>query len=309
MHVFHGLAAAKLDRPSVITIGNFDGVHLGHQHLLAEVVKKSKEFNALAGAVTFDPHPVKVLYPERGLHELLSLEEVLQLLEENHLDFTVVQTFDFAFSRQSPVEFVKMLMPLKPAHIVVGYDFSFGAGRSGDLQMLRELGESGGFTVSQVAPLVAGDQPISSSRIRQNLTDGAIEAANALLGRPFFIRGKVVKGQSRGRRLGFPTANMATSAEIIPRTGVYVTRLWVDGRGFPAVTNIGFNPTFADPALVQKLSVETHMLDEDRDLYGKDVKLEFLARLRDEQKFASAAALVERIQLDVREAKKFFSGK
>jgi riboflavin kinase/FMN adenylyltransferase len=202
---------------------------------------------------------------------------------------------------------VQKILALHPQHIVIGYDFSFGANRMGDRQMLERLGERYGFSVSQVAPLVADGAPISSSRIRNDLAEGKIESVTAALGAPFLISGKVVKGYQRGRRIGFPTANILTSAEIIPRTGVYITRLFVDGKSYPAATNVGFNPTFQETGNGQKLTIEAHLLDADLDLYDKEVKLEFLSRLRDELKFSSADELVAQIKLDVVKTKEYFS--
>lgn len=294
----------------MFTLGNFDGVHVGHQYLLREVIKKAKDFHALAGAITFDPHPVKVLYPQKSLREIFRLEDVLERLQSLGLDFVVVQKFDHEFAAKSPRQFVEWLRPLHPKHIVVGHDFNFGKDRSGHKKDLEELGQEFGFTVSQVEPLKVNGEIVSSSLIRQCLATGHIEKANELLGHePFTIHGKVVKGFARGRQIGFPTANIATDAEIVPRTGVYITRLYVKGRTYGAATNVGYNPTFAGKrGEASAMTIEAHILNFDDDIYGLDVRLEFLARLRDEMKFASVQELVAQIQLDVQKAKEFFAG-
>jgi riboflavin kinase / FMN adenylyltransferase len=310
MEILHKLADAPgvLTGPTVITLGNFDGVHLGHQHLLRQVLEKAKEFKALAGVVTFDPHPVKVLHNQKNLKEILRLEDVLSRFEWLGLDFAVVQRFDRAFADLSPREFVERLLPLKMKHIVIGHDFNFGKDRIGKKSDLEKLGKEYGFTVTQVEAFSWQSQVVSSSAIRECLASGEITRANMLLGgMPFAIHGKVVKGHARGRQIGFPTANISTDAEIVPRTGVYITQISVNNKSYGAATNVGYNPTFAAKrGEASAMTIESHILNFNDEIYGLDVRLEFLARLRDELKFASVEDLVSQIKQDIQKTSEFF---
>lgn len=314
MHIFRDfeeLASNPLlaDRKSCLTIGNFDGLHRGHFELISQTVSAARKAGTLAGVVTFDPHPVKVLYPERGLKELFQLEQLLPVFEEWGVDFVVVQKFDYFFSQVSAGEFIENYLAryLKPVRIIIGYDFAFGSDRAGSFQTLKEGEKKFGYEVSSVTPVAHLDKPISSSRIREALAAGEVEVVEELLGRPYFVDGVIREGHARGRQIGFPTANLTTAAEILPRTGVYCTFFEVGGKRHPAVTNVGFNPTFQEGSGVQRLKIETHLLGYDGELYGESIRLHFLKRLRGEVKFAGVEPLKEQIAKDVESARAYFT--
>jgi riboflavin kinase / FMN adenylyltransferase len=300
--------ATDLKGPKVITIGNFDGLHLGHRRLIDATVKKAKEINGLAGVLTFSPHPAKVLRPEKDLKQLYTLEETLPLLDSAGVDFVMIQNFDKAFARTTAEQFVHDYLwhHLKPQHVVVGYDFAFGADRAGSLATLKSAGQKLGFGVTSEEPLLFKDQPISSSRIRELLRDGVVEEVPHLLGREYSVTGVVRTGHARGRGIGFPTANVFTQKEIIPRVGVYATEFFLNDRKYPSVTNIGYSPTFkADGA--QQLTIETHIFNFDQSIYDENVEVFFKKRIRNEIKFKSVDELKAQIQNDVVEAKKLFT--
>lgn len=313
MHIFRDFEelnekALLKGRSSVITIGNFDGLHRGHFELISQTVKAARAENALAGVITFDPHPVKVLYPERGLKELFQLEQLLPVLEEWGVDFVIVQKFDFFFSKVTASDFIEnyLVRYLHPKKIIIGYDFAFGSDRAGSFETLKEGASKFGYDVASVTPITTGEKPISSSRIRQALADGEVESVEELLGRAYFVDGIIREGHARGRQIGFPTANLTTLAEILPRTGVYCTFFEVNERKYPAITNVGFNPTFQEGSGMERLKIETHLLDYDGQLYGARIRLHFLKRVRGEVKFAGIDPLREQIQKDVAFARDYF---
>ncbi|MBU4564845.1 MAG: bifunctional riboflavin kinase/FAD synthetase [Desulfarculus sp.] len=303
MQVVMGLEELRerLRRP-VITIGNFDGVHLGHQALFAKAVERAQAVEGTALAVTFEPHPIRVLRPAVNLPLITPLEQKLELMGQHGLDMTLCLRFDQDFARLSADAFVDKLLVsrLGAAEVVVGYDFAFGHKGLGDLDLLRSKGEQWGFKVHVVGPVIIDDRPVSSTRVRQEVADGNMDAARRLLGRHYQVAGRVVAGHGRGGRLlGFPTANLRVSDELLPGPGVYAVLVeMVDGRFLKGANNIGNNPTFDDGAL----SVETHLLDFDGDLYGQDIRLHFVERLRGEKRFESAEELKTQIGLDIARA-------
>lgn len=290
---------------SAVTIGNFDGFHRGHQALIQALKAEARKARVPAVVVTFEPHPVQVLFPERELKKLSTVGELEQQLRAQDIDIFVVQPFSREFSEIKPELFItqKLLHFLHPKKVVVGYDFSFGAGRAGSIAMLQSVGGTHGFSVDVLAALLEGGQPISSRRIREALGLGDVELASRLLGRGYTVRGIVVRGEGRGHTIGFPTANLQLSSDMVLATGVYATRLV--SQGFEpvmnSVTNIGFAPTFAGKR--EQPLVECHVLDGQFDFYGREVRLEFVSRLRGEKKFTSVEELKTTIADDVAAAR------
>lgn len=298
---------------SVLTIGNFDGVHLGHQALIRRVVERAKARGIPAVVLTFEPHPVKVLYPDRQLRRIFDQDDLRERLESLGVEALVIEPFSREFSQLSPEHFLLewVFKPFVPQEIIVGYDFSFGANRKGSIEFLKERAETLGVGVEVIPPLKVGDIVVSSSRIRQAIEGGEVELANQLLGRTFYIRGLVEKGAGRGRTIGVPTANVRTTAETIPTRGVYAAYVEVRGRVWDAAVNIGYNPTFTNTEGAMP-SIEAHLIDfpkrgESADLYGETLRIEFIARLREEKKFASVDALVAQIKSDIAEARRMLA--
>jgi riboflavin kinase/FMN adenylyltransferase len=289
---------------SVVSIGNFDGLHLGHQALLSRLKQASKATGAPAVVMTFSPHPMQVLQPERRVKRIFSLDDQARLLEENGVDFLVVQAFSRSFSDLTPEQFVvsKLYKPLRPKNLVVGYDFAFGANKKGSIEFLKQKGSELGFEVDLIAPVKVKDQIVSSSRIRQLIAEGQMSLANEMLGRNFYLEGIVERGFQRGRKIGIPTANILCLTETTPHAGVYSGYAHLKGEAkFKAVMNIGVNPTFSESS---HQTIECHLLDFDRDIYGRELRVEFVSKLRNEKKFAGVPELVSQIQLDIIEAKK-----
>ncbi len=296
--------------PAVLSIGFFDGVHLGHQRLIERAEVLAAEQGAVAVVVTFWPHPSAILRPEAAPALLTTLAEKLRLLGElGRLDATVVLPFDEALSRQSPEAFLDVIGAFcRPLALVEGPDFAMGHKRAGDLAFLRAAGERRGFAV-EVYEERAGGERVSSSRIRALLREGTVEEATRLLGRPYSLEGEVVEGDRRGRQLGFPTANLRLDArKLLPRSGVYAVRVRLPGEmraTHPAVCNIGVRPTFSgEPRLI----VEVHLLDVAMDLYGLELAVELVARLRDERRFAGVEELKAQIGADADHARSLLVG-
>lgn len=300
----HSLAELAPDRPALITIGAFDGVHLGHQALIGRLVAEARRRNYRAVVITFFPHPSIVL---RGpLREpsfyITAPEEKASLFAALGVDATVTHPFSIEVSKITAAEFLEQLMRgLDFKEIWCGPDFAFGHNREGTVPWLIERGRSRGFAVRIVEPKTTGGGVISSSRVRQALADGDVELAAACLGRPFQLSGEVVEGSRRGRTIGIPTANLQFWEErAYPARGVYACRAWVGERAVNAVTNIGVRPTFEAKA---RPTVEAHLLDFDDDLYGQRLRLDFIARLRPEQKFSGVDALLAQIRRDIENAR------
>ncbi len=289
---------------SVVTIGNFDGVHRGHRTLIARTTAEATQRGARAVALTFDPHPAAVLRPDAVPAALQSLEERTALLHESGCDEVVVVPFDAAFAAQGPEEFVDRLLVdrLAAELVVVGTNFRFGRAAAGDVALLIALGEQRGFGVEAIGLVDLGDGPVSSSALRSQLAAGDVEVVARGLGRPFSLTGEVVHGEGRGRTIGIPTANVAVAeGRVLPADGVYACWAGSEGGGrTPAVVNVGWRPTFAGTSR----SVEAHLLvDDGPDLYGQRLTLEFVARVRGEQRFEGSEALVARIHEDIRMAR------
>lgn len=298
MRVFHALTEAGGLAGCALALGNFDGVHLGHQALFAEARRQAP----LAAALTFHPHPGKVLQPELAPRLITPLPRKLELMEGCGLGAVVVQPFTREYARSSPAHFEASLLDgLGARHLVVGSDFTYGAARGGNVDTLRRAAAARGAQVHVVPPITVDGLLASSSKVREYVLEGRVSAAAMLLGRPFDLEGSVVAGQSRGRTLGFPTANVHTANELLPATGVYAVRVCLAGEHSwrPAVANLGVKPTFGGGALC----VEVHLLDFQGDLYGRELRVQFLERLRAEQRFGSVAELVEQIRRDVEAAR------
>ena len=306
MKVYKGAAQYPRDeRGSVVTIGNFDGVHLGHQQLLTAVREHSRRTGAAAVALTFQPHPHFVLRPEAAPHLLNTYEEKHELLLANGAEAVVEEPFSREFSNITPEEFVSGLLvgKLNAKVLCLGYDFAFGKGRSGSLDTIRELSARNGIELHVVEPYRVNGQAVSSSLIRRQLDEGDIPMANLCLGRPFFLRGLVWRGEGRGRTIGVPTANIQTVNRKYPRTGVYATRTLWRGGWYNSVSNIGYNPTFKGDGSDLPLKIETHLLDFSSDMYGDEIHVEFHAFLRPEKKFPGVDALLAQIREDISAAR------
>ena len=288
-------------RGAILTIGNFDGVHRGHQRIFSMVVGEARKQGGTALLLTFKPHPTKVLTPGHAPPMISTRDQRYRMFEESGMDVTVVQSFTREFSHTSAREFItQLLIPrLAPQKIIIGLPFRFGHNREGDVDLLIALGAELGFDAEGVGEVDIDGETISSTRIRRALLLGRIDDGNRMLGRPFELRGTVVSGDARGHHLSIPTANLDVENELIPADGVYVTQLDLGDEIIGSVTNIGVRPTFQGKARV----VETHALDFQGDLYDRRVGLRFLSRLRGEQRFPSAEELVKQIKQDITRAR------
>jgi riboflavin kinase/FMN adenylyltransferase len=286
----------------VVTIGNFDGVHVGHQAVLKLACEQVRLQRGTAIVLTFEPHPLRVLAPGVELKFLSDPEEKLALLEEAGVDVVVRLPFTRDFASQAPEEFMVQVLRdgLGTRELYVGQNFRFGKERSGTIQMLREAGPRLGFTVHAITPVVLNGAPVSSTRIRDLVQAGAMDEAALLLGRPYQLKGTVVQGSRRGGALGYPTANLLPpNGRVLPPDGVYATHLRMGTEIWGAVTYIGTRPTFGSGARI----IETYLLEGDHDLYGCEVRIAFHERLRGDQAFESAEALARQIAADVERAR------
>jgi riboflavin kinase/FMN adenylyltransferase len=303
MFVFHGFEEFR-PRPAAVAIGNFDGVHLGHRKILLRLCSLAGERNLSSLVLTFDPHPERAL-GKKAVRMIDSPQQRLERLRESCVDAVLMTRFDRAFSELSGSQFVERILRerLGAREVVVGRDFRFGRNRRGDVGRLRELGRLHGLRVHIVPPTVIDGLAVSSSAIRRLLVQGHVAEATRLLGRPYEIAGEVIKGLSRGRSLGTPTANLRTQNEILP-DGVFITEAVWRGRTFPSVTSIGTNPTFG----VHPVSVETHILDRRVRIYGAGLTVRLLQKIRATIKFADRSALAARIRTDIDIARAYFAG-
>lgn len=295
-----GLDATTADDNAVVTVGTFDGVHRGHQAILRYLIDRAERQNGLSTVVSFDPHPREVVHNE-SVPLLTTVEERAKLLEESGLDRFVVIPFTQSFAQLGPEAYVEeiLLGHVGLKEIMIGYDHRFGRNREGDKALLERLGQAHGFTVDVIPPQEVDHDVVSSSRVRELLADeGDIQRATEMLGHPFSLAGTVERGEGRGRKLGFPTANLSLHDErkLVPQIGVYATRVQVgDTRPlYGGMMNIGRRPTFDG----MDVTVEVHLLDFEGNLYGEAMRVEFLQRLRDEQKFDSPDALVAQLSRD-----------
>jgi len=288
----------------VATLGNFDGVHLGHQALVRSAVGEANRIGSRSVVLTFEPHPLKLLAPARAPKMILSHKDKMELLQSLGVDLVVIQKFDASFASLTAKQFVdRMLVErLKIRKIWVGRDLRFGQGRQGAVDDLVRWGADNGFEVGIVEPVLLAGIRVSSSRVRQLVEEGRVDEAAPLLGRYHFVSGRVVGGERRGKALGFPTANISTRTEVLPLDGIYATLFQLGERKVLSVSSIGANPTFgAGPR-----TVESFILDFNGDLYGESVKLFFVKRIRKEEKFTSVGTLVAQMHQDVARARAIF---
>jgi riboflavin kinase/FMN adenylyltransferase len=280
-----------------LTIGNFDGVHMGHAKLLQRVRDRAAATGLVSVALTFDPHPRRVLMGNAAPPAITMTPHKLECIEAAGIQVAVVLPFTRELAAREPEEFVReaLVEGLFLRHLVIGYDYAFGKGRKGNFELLSALGQKYGFGVERLDPVIINDAVVSSTRIRDMVQAGKVWEVRPLLGRFHQVRGTVVHGQKRGRKLGFPTANLALSDELVPLPGVYA--VWVDVAGVirPGVANIGKNPTFGE----FEMSVEAHILDYKGKLYGEPLRVHFVQRIRSEKKFSGPDALIARIRADI----------
>lgn len=298
MDVFDGSAAYPAPSPGpIVTVGNFDGVHLGHRALIDRARAVAREQGRPLCVYTFWPPPVAVLRPELKPLQIQSKDERLASLAQAGVDQVVVERFDAEFSKHDAAWFADEVMGrrLGAAGMVVGWDFKFGRGRAGHADLLRERL---GIPVEPFGPWTLDGEVVSSSRVRELVQQGDVGGAARLLGRPHTVSGEVVKGDGRGRTIGIPTANLRVTTELLPADGVYAVRMLVGGQRVPGVANVGVRPTFAAGR-----SFEVHLLDFDADLYGRTVAVELIERIRGERKFSGIQELVARIHADIAEAR------
>jgi len=302
--VLHGVEAlAEPLAGSVVTLGAFDGVHRGHQALIRAARAAADRHGVPALGFTFHPHPARVLAPERAPDLLIAVEERARIMRGFGLDAVVVQPFDRALAQVSADDFVQdyLVARLRPRVIVVGFNFKYGRGRAGNLEHLRGIGARAGYEVQVVDAVHVDEAVCSSTRVRERLRAGDVRGVARLLGRDHVLTGTVVNGDARGRRLGFPTANVEPDGELLPKAGVYATRMQVVGEDTwrASVTNVGRRPTFDGG----HVTVETHVLDFDGDLYGRRVRVALVSRLRDERRFDGLGALTAQLGQDVAQAR------
>ena len=289
---------------TVATMGNFDGIHLGHQTLVRNTVEESQRLGYPSTVLTFEPHPLKVLAPERAPSLILSYEDKMALLQSLGVDIVVAQRFDLQFASIAADEFVCRFLVdrLKIKKLWVGRDLRFGQGRKGGTDNLLRLAPGAGFEVGVLDPILLDGIRISSSRIRQLVEEGRVDEVRPMLGRYHFVSGRIVTGHRRGQKLGFPTANIATETEVVPLNGIYATLIQVKNKQWLSVSSVGVNPTFGDGPR----TVESFILDFDGDIYGERVKLAFVQRIRDEKKFVLVKDLIGQMDEDVKRAKTLF---
>jgi riboflavin kinase/FMN adenylyltransferase len=289
----------------VLALGNFDGLHRGHMKIIDRVRQRAGERAGTPSAMTFDPHPPRVLRPDKAPPLLMTRDQKIEALRRSGMQGLAFVRFTRELSLWDPETFVRNVLVdwLHVFEVWVGANFLFGHDRAGTFTVLRTLGMRYGFRAEKIDPIRYKDFVVSSTRVRRLVSEGRVDEAGALLGHHYFVEGKVARGAGRGRSIGVPTANLASANELMPPSGVYATYATVDGLVRPAVTNIGVRPTFGD---TEQPVVETHVLDLDKDLYGQTIRLSFVQRLRDERAFPDVDALRAQIDADVRGARRLF---
>jgi len=305
MKIFHSFDVATKFPAPVLTIGNYDGVHIGHQRIIRKVVEKAREISGTPMLMSFNPHPHSILKPDSFIRLITPPYVKERLVEENGIEVMFEVPFNEQLRSIPPENFINdiLIATIGVKAVIVGYDFRFGKDGVGDVGMLREYAQKDGFYFEMVDAITIGGEKIGSNRIRKLIMEGDIKKANELLGRPHMIEGIVVHGVNRGKDMGFPTINFSTVFELIPRNGVYITEVEFDGEKWPSVTNIGYNPTFDG----QKLMVETHILDFGGDLYDREIVINFHERIREERKFKDIKELKDQIARDVQAAREYFN--
>lgn len=305
MRLFHGTDNAEIQRPTVLTLGVFDGLHLGHQLIMRTVVERAHAVGAVPTAITFDPHPRSVLHPESSPPLLQTLDQKVEGFEVLGIEQTIVVRFTEEFSRIRAEDFLADVVKdrLHAREVYLGRGFAFGHNREGNIELLRRVGQDLDFVAGEVPEVSLRGQRVSSSKIRELLAGGRVNLARRMLGRPYGVEGRVIRGKERGHTLGFPTANLYPQNRVIPANGVYVTGTLIDGQWRRSVTNVGTRPTFETAT---EPSVETFVIDWSGDLYGDVIRVRFLYRLRDEKKFESLESLKAQVEKDVARAENYF---
>ena len=292
-------------RQPVLALGNFDGMHRGHLKIIERVRRGAEERGSTAVAMTFDPHPSKIVRPDKAPPLLMTHQQKLEALARGGMHGVAIVRFTPELAQWDPETFVRSVLVewLHVAEVWVGANFLFGHDRSGNFSLLRSLGARYGFRAEKIDPVRYKDFVVSSTRVRRLVSEGRVDEAGALLGHYYALDGTVVQGQKRGRELGFPTANLCPENELVPPAGVYATTATIDGMAYPALTNIGTRPTFESG---EENVIETHVLDMNKDMYGAKLRLGFVQRLRDEKKFDGIDALKAQIEADRARARDLF---
>ena len=308
MKIFHGSENASISRPTVLTLGVFDGLHLGHQRIMETVVESAKMGNAVPTAITFDPHPRAVLHPENAPPLLQTLDQRLANFEVLGIQQALVIRFNEEFANQDAEIFLREIIHerLQAKEVYLGHGFAFGKNRGGNIELLKKMSAELGFMADKVDEIRLHGKRISSSKIRQLLKDGKVNLARRMLDRPYGIEGAIIRGDRRGHMIGFPTANLKPKNRVVPKFGVYATATLLDGVWRKGVTNVGVRPTFNAEA---EPSVETYIFDFNGDLYGNVLRVRFLHRIRAERKFDGIEELKSQIKKDIKTAQNYFSHK
>ncbi len=306
LKVFQNIASYELQKPTVLTIGTFDGVHIGHKKIIERLTKNAEKHDLESVILTFFPHPRMVLQKDSDIKLLNTIEEKIELLEQSGLNSLIIHPFDKTFSELSAEEFVKQILieKLNLKKIVIGYDHRFGKNRTAGIDELIVFGEKYGFEVEQISAQEIDEIAVSSTKIRKALDNGEIALTNSYLGYNYFFQATVVEGKKLGRTIGFPTANLKVSEnyKLIPKTGVYIVEILLDNQKFKGMMNIGFNPTVNG----NHQTIEVNILDFNQDIYGKNVQVSFLEKIRDEQKFASVDELKNQLEKDRETTQNYF---
>ena len=308
MKIISASGRIEASKKTFLAIGVFDGVHRGHQFLIRQVVAKAKSEGALSVVMTFDPHPVHILHPQMYCPLLVSLPYRLKLIEDLGVDVCMVIHFTKKFSRLTPEQFIQdyLVKKIHPQKVFIGDDFRFGQNRSGDLNFFKTAARRYGFKVKIVFALKNKSEAISSTRIRCLIASGNLDAAARLLGRLVSVRGTVVRGDSRGKELGFPTANIHPDCDSLPPCGVYLVDVNVNHQRLKGMANIGVRPSFHHQKKTDKTIIEAHILDFNQNIYGQEMVIEFIKKIRNEIKFPSQEKLTAQIKMDERKARKYF---
>jgi riboflavin kinase/FMN adenylyltransferase len=308
MRIINDLSFTTKDFTSpAVTIGSYDGLHLGHQEIIKRVIERAKGGGGDAVILTFEPHPVKLLHTQLQIPLITPHRKKMMLLEQFGIDVTINLPFTKNLAHMSAEEFIRriVLERIAPRWVIVGFNFSFGKDGKGTAEGLIKMGKGLGIEVEIIPPYTVNGEVISSTRIRELIMAGNVAKANNMLGRDFIILGKVIHGHARGKNLGFPTANLEITSDLYPKNGVYAVTVTVNEKTYHGVVNIGTNPTFGD----EESAVEVFLFNYKGDLYGKELRVAVAERIRDEQNFPSPDALVQQIEKDIQKAKKILRGK
>lgn len=305
MKIIQGFSYPAKLKNAYLTIGVYDGVHKGHSYVLSTLVKDAVKGNGKSVVVTFHPHPLRVLMPEFAPPHITSTGHKMRLLEQLGIDYCFVINFDTVFSKISPESFLNdyLIKHFDIKEICVGYDSAFGHEKQGNLDLLISLGKKHNFIVNHIPPLEIDGVIVSSTHIRKLIIAGEFELVELMLGRPYSLFGTVVQGDTIGREIGYPTANIDPHHEAIPPSGVYVVKVFLNTKKYVGILNIGYKPTFKEKNNFIE-TIEVHILDFNIDIYGKDIEIVFLKKLRDERRFASTKQLIEQIKIDEQNARK-----